>query len=103
MKNKKKGYSNMRPLAKLILILLVASAVGLVYKLGVEFHRNSTLKKQLAEAQVRLQQVKDENAYLTSEKEKLEDPNYVASFARSNYLLSKADEQIFYLPEKEDN
>ena len=50
--------------------------------------------------QAKLQEVKDENTYLTQQKEKLQDPDYVESYARGNYQLSKDGEQIFYLPEK---
>lgn len=92
----------MKPIAKLGIICIFVFCGFLLFKIGKEVYTANNLKKQLAEAEVKLQQVKDENAYLTSEKEKLEDPNYVASFARSNYLLSKDDEQIFYLPEKEE-
>ena len=41
----------------------------------------------------------DENRYLTNEKEKLQDPDYVETYARGKYQLSKDGEQIFYLPE----
>ena len=44
----------------------------------------------------------DENVYLTTERAKLEDPDYIQSYARGNYMLSKDGEQIFYLPEKEN-
>ena len=40
-----------------------------------------------------------ENERLVSEKEKLMDPDYVQSYARGNYMLTKDGEQIFYLPE----
>ena len=42
------------------------------------------------------------NNYLNSEKEKLQDPDYVETYARGKYQLSKNGEQIFYLPEKSD-
>ena len=50
----------------------------------------------------KLQEVQDENNYLTDQKAKLQDPDYVESFARGNYMLSRDGEQIFYLPEKEN-
>ena len=49
-----------------------------------------------------IEEVKQESAYLTSEKEKLTDPDYVQSYARGTYMLSKDGEQIFYLPEKDN-
>ena len=60
------------------------------------------LKEELKEANTRYQEVKDENSYYTSEKEKLQDPDYIQSYARGNYMLSKDGEQIFYLPEKDN-
>ena len=39
---------------------------------------------------------------LVKEKEKLTNPDYVESYARSNYMMSKDGEQIFYLPEDEN-
>ena len=33
---------------------------------------------------------------------KLEDPEYVKSYARGEYMLSKEGEQIFYLPSSAD-
>ena len=46
--------------------------------------------------------MQDENTYLTNEKTKLQDPDYVQSYARGNYMLTKDGEQIFYLPENTD-
>jgi cell division protein DivIC len=74
----------------------------LLYRVAAEVYTTITLKRQLLEVEEKYQQVLDENEYLTREREKLEDPDYVASYARGNYMLSKDDEQIFYLPEDED-
>ena len=41
----------------------------------------------------------NENRYLTKEKKKRQDPDYVETYARGKYQLSKDGEQIFYLPE----
>lgn len=60
------------------------------------------LQQQLSDVQAKLQEVQDENNYLNSEKEKLQDPDYVETYARGKYQLSKNGEQIFYLPEKSD-
>ena len=57
---------------------------------------------ELSEVQEKLQEVQDENTYLTNEKTKLQDPDYVQSYARGNYMLTKDGEQIFYLPENTD-
>ncbi|MDD6428697.1 MAG: septum formation initiator family protein, partial [Lachnospiraceae bacterium] len=57
------------------------------------------LRSQLSDAESKYAQVKAENEKLTDQKQKLQDPDYVESYARSNYNLSKQGEQIFYLPE----
>ena len=57
------------------------------------------LRRQLAEVEEKLEKVQAENERLNNEKEKLKDPDYVQSYARGNYMLSKDGEQIFYLPE----
>ena len=59
------------------------------------------LKSDLADVQEQLQQVQDENTYLTSQRDKLQDPDYVQSYARGNYMLTKEGENIYYLPGKD--
>ena len=59
------------------------------------------LKSDLADVQEQLQQVHDENTYLTSQRDKLQDPDYVQSYARGNYMLTKEGENIYYLPGKD--
>ncbi len=100
-KNPKKK-KKLTPFLKLICYIIIGASAFLFYEVFSEIYTTFQLKKQLAEVEEKYQQVLDENAYLTSEKEKLEDPDYVASYARGTYLLSKDDEQIFYLPENND-
>ena len=101
-KAKKKQPKKMTPFLKLLCFVLIGVSAFLLYRVILEVYTTFTLKQQLAEVEARYQEVLDENEYLTREREKLEDPDYVASYARGNYLLSKDDEQIFYLPEDED-
>lgn len=89
----------MTPFSRFLCIVAIALSGILLFQVGKEVYTTITLKEQLAEVQAKLQEVQDENARLTSERQKLEDPDYVASYARGTYLLSKGDEQIFYLPE----
>ncbi len=96
-----KKRKKMTPLLKLLCYAMIIFSSVLLYKVFEEVYTTIQLKNQLEEVKEKLQEVKDENAYLTSEKEKLEDPDYVASYARGTYLLSKDDEQIFYLPESD--
>ena len=98
----KRKRKRMTPFSKCLCIVGIIAACFLSWQACKEVYTTYTLKKQLAEVEKQLQKVQDENSYLTSEKEKLQDPDYVASYARGNYLLSKNDEQIFYLPENAD-
>ena len=41
---------------------------------------------------------REENASLIATKEKLEDPEYIQTYARGEYMFSKGDEKVFYLP-----
>lgn len=99
---KKSSKRKMTPLLRLFCYIVIIISGLLLWRVFNEVITTMTLKKQLAEVQEKYQEVLDENAYLTSEREKLEDPDYVASYARGTYLLSKDDEQIFYLPEDEN-
>ena len=99
---KKTGKRKMTPFLKLVCFILIGVSAYLLYRVALEVYTTISLRQQLAEVEERYQEVLDENEYLTRERAKLEDPDYVASYARGNYLLSKDDEQIFYLPEDED-
>lgn len=95
----KKKRRKMTPFLRLVCYVVIGASAFLLFEVFKEVYTTINLKQQLAEVQEKLQEVQDENSYLTSEQEKLKDPDYVANYARGNYLLSKDDEQIFYLPE----
>ena len=98
----KKKKRKMTPFLKFLCFALIAVSIYLLAQVGREFYTTVTLRRQLEEVQEKYQQVMDENSYLVTERAKLEDPEYIQSYARGNYMLSKDGEQIFYLPEKED-
>jgi cell division protein DivIC len=95
----KKKSKKLTPFLKLICLLIIGASLYLLYSVAQEVYTTITLKQQLAQVQAKLTEVTDENTYLNSEKDKLTDPDYVQSYARGNYMLSKDGEQIFYLPE----
>lgn len=99
---RKKTNRKLNPIVKLACIGMVCFSGFLLFRVGKEIYTTYTLNTQLNQAKVKYEQVQTENGYLTSEKDKLEDPNYVQSYARDNYMLSKDGEQIFYLPEKDN-
>ena len=61
--------------------------------------RHGKIVAKLVEAE--LERLKEENATLTSTKEKLEDPEYIQTYARGEYMFSKGDEKVFYLPSED--
>lgn len=78
---------------------MLGVSVYFIYSVVQEVMTTVSLQKELAEVQAKLATVEDENSYLNDQKTKLQDPDYVESYARGNYQLSKDGEKIFYLPE----
>ena len=95
---KKRKKRQMTPIFKLIVLSVFIAGVFFSYSVFSEIYKTIELKQQLAQVEKQLQEIKDENVRLTSQKDKLEDPNYVQSYARGNYMLTKDGEEIFYLP-----
>ena len=60
------------------------------------------LRQRSEVAAEELEKLKAENAELISQKDKLEDDNYLQSYARNNYMFSKDGQQIFFLPSDSD-
>ncbi|MDO4198281.1 MAG: septum formation initiator family protein [Erysipelotrichaceae bacterium] len=92
-KNKKNGT-----VGKLISIGLVIISIGLLSTILGNVYNIFVLQKQAALVESELASLRDENASLNSTKEKLEDPDYIQTYARGEYMFSKGDEKIFYLP-----
>lgn len=96
---KTQPHRRLTPLTKAFCFILIGVSAVMLYFAVREVMNTFYLQKQLADIQIRLQEAEDQNKYLNSEKEKLQDPDYVENYARGNYMLSKEGEQIFYLPE----
>lgn len=56
------------------------------------------LSRSIKEVETQLQVLEAENETLAQQKAKLQDPEYVKSYARATYMLTKEGEQIYYLP-----
>jgi len=98
----RKKRRKLTPITKFFCIIMIGVSCYLLYKVAMEVRTTMSLTKQLAEVKEKLQEVQDENTHLNNEKEKLQNPDYVANYARGNYMLSKDGEQIFYLPENDN-
>lgn len=84
--------------AKIVWILVIAFAVFVLVDALKKVYSMFALQKQAEVVERQLQALKDENASLISTKEKLEDPDYIQTYARGEYMFSKGDEKVFYLP-----
>ena len=95
-KKKKKN----KTLTKVVSILLIGIAIIMLVDVFKRVYSVFALQRQAEIVEQQLQAIKDENASLISTKEKLEDPDYVQTYARGEYMFSKGDEKVFYLPSK---
>lgn len=87
-----------KTLSVLVSLILLCGAGFFLYQAFNEIVNTYNLTKELRTAQSILEQIDNESQYLKEQKTKLEDPEYVKSYARGTYMLSKDGEQIFYLP-----
>ena len=96
IKKKKRRKYNIPSL--LLTIVFLGLAVFFLTQVITEVRSTIELKGDLAEAQTILTQIRQENVELEEQKAKLEDPEYVKSYARGTYMLTKEGEQVFFLP-----
>lgn len=83
---------------KAISIVLIVIAIFIFGQVGKKLYTMITLQKQAETVAEELKALEEENASLVSTRDKLEDPNYVQTYARGEYMFSKGDEKVFYLP-----
>lgn len=93
-KTKKKGSI----VSKIISIVLIVAAIVIFSGVLRNLYKMFSLQQQAKVVEAQLEALKDENASLISTKEKLEDPDYIQTYARGEYMFSKGDEKVFYLP-----
>lgn len=102
VKIKKRRRISSRIRTKFVSICLILVAIFLLTNVFKQVKLLYTLKKQSELVSSELQALEDENAALVSTKTKLEDPNYVTTYARGAYMFSKGDEKVFYLPSNKE-
>lgn len=95
MKSKRK----MKPIVlQLIMITVSIVSIFLIVGVGKEIITMLELQKRNELIEIEMQRLHKENASLKNKKLKLEDPNYIQTYARGNYMFTKNGEQIFHLP-----
>ena len=100
MKNKKpKNNGNhifILIVALIILLIVMGMSVSkVIFQIYDKYNEASKLEVQLAD-------LKDNEEKLESEINRLQDPEYLARYAREKYFYSKENELIIRIPEKED-
>ena len=100
-KNTKK-YRVRSDVFKVVGIILICVSIWLLAGVIQDIYSMIELRQRSEVAAEELEKLKAENAELISQKDKLEDDNYVQSYARNNYMFSKDGEQIFFLPSDSD-
>lgn len=83
---------------KVLSIVLIVMGITMLWSVFTKVYTVYSLQQQAALVEKELNLLKDENASLNSTKEKLEDPEYIQTYARGEYMFSKGDEKVFYLP-----
>ena len=98
----KKSKLKRKDITKVISIFVIILAIAILINVFKNVYQMVKLKQQAQLVEAELKILEDENASLTSTRDKLEDPNYVETYARGEYMFSKGDEKVFYLPGSEE-
>lgn len=99
MKKKLKNRFN----SIVISLVLLTGTIILMIPVIEEIGNTLRLSESLKQVQSELVILEQENSTLNEQKTKLLDPEYVKSYARANYMLTKEGEQIYYLPKDDSN
>jgi len=79
-----------------IFIVLIALSALMIGPIIQEIQFTLSLKKSLDEVNTKLKALTTENETLTLQRDKLLDKDYVISYARGIYMLSKDTEKVYY-------
>lgn len=99
-KRKKKASGNRLLVFGTISIFIIVSFIYSLFSYIIEV---KNLNKEQIELDNNLLLLKEEEESLKIEIEKLKDPDYLARYARENYMYSKDGEYIIKVSEKEKN
>lgn len=81
----------------IVIFLSITGFLGMsIYKYWIDIYKNANLNKELTN---KYEILLEEETELQVQVKKLEDPDYVAKYARENYLFSKDGEKIIRVVE----
>lgn len=81
-------------------IILIIALIGTVINDWIQVIRN---REEIKEVKLQYQKLLDEEASLNVEVSKLQDPDYIARYAREKYMYSKPGEIILRMVEPREN
>jgi cell division protein DivIC len=96
---KKKITSKTKRRLFLIFSLTLAVLIAFSFNVWKLFSQVIDKNSEAIALKEKIKQLEDEEAYLNVEVEKLNDPDYIARYARERYLYSKDGEFTIKLPE----
>ena len=96
-KNVKKQEKSRIAFLLVAVVLFVVILISTVFNDLVQIYQN---KNQTQELNIRKQELLEEEKSLKSEVIKLQDPNYIARYAREKYLLTTDGEKILTIIDK---
>lgn len=100
-KNKKKRQHKKKKLL-LISLFFILLIYYLSYNLLDSLSKISSINKEKEELETRIASLQEEEKKLKADIQKLEDPTYIARYAREKYLYSKDGELIIRFPDEEE-
>lgn len=90
------------PVKTFFSLVAIVSACFLTYSAGQELLTTLQLNKDIADAQTMINDLQQQKEDYEVEKTNLNNPEYVKSYARGKYMVSKDGEQIIKYPQKSD-
>lgn len=97
-KSKKRRKRKRSPFKLIISLSVIGLSAYLLYAASQEFVIMFSLKNEISANNTKINSLKSKESTLSTQKEKLKDPQYVLRYARDKYLVSKSGEQVFKLP-----
>ncbi len=95
---KKKKSPAVKIVSALLSVAMICGIVFFIYEITQEVSQTMVLVSDLSEAEEELESLKEEEEALTNEIELLSDSDYVKTWARGEYLITKEGEEIYRLP-----
>jgi cell division protein DivIC len=95
-RNVKRRMTVIAPISIGIFVMTLFTILSYTYRIN-----NLIISK--IELEEKLQTLKDDAEIMADEIEKLKDPEYIAKYARENYLYTKDGEYVIKIQEKEKN